>query len=129
VARKKNLQVAVLTADIIQSTVYSRAERQRLNRALLKAFDEVVERYPKAVHKRLTFRITAGDEFQCVFSDIPKTLNISRDKGGHKSPLRGVLSDRHTHERESRARCRLSFNQAQSQILVGAAELDFRALL
>lgn len=76
VARKKKHQVAVLTADIIQSTRYSRLERQRLNRALLRAFDEVVRRYPKAVHTRLAFRITAGDEFQCVFSDIPKTFDI-----------------------------------------------------
>lgn len=76
VVRKKKHQVAVLTADIIQSTLYSRLERQRLNRALLKAFDEVVRRYPKAVHTRLAFRITAGDEFQCVFSDIAKTFDI-----------------------------------------------------
>lgn len=76
VARKKTHQVAVLTADIIQSTRYSRLERQRLNRALLKAFDEIVRRYPKAVHTRLAFRITAGDEFQCVFSDIAKTFDI-----------------------------------------------------
>ena len=75
-ARKKTHQVAVLTADIIQSTRYSRLERQRLNRALLKAFDEVVQRYPKAVHTRLAFRITAGDEFQCVFSDVAKTFDI-----------------------------------------------------
>jgi hypothetical protein len=32
--------------------------------------------YPKAVHTRLAFRITAGDEFQCVFSDIAKTFEI-----------------------------------------------------
>jgi hypothetical protein len=76
VAPKKKHQVAVLTADIIQSTRYSRLDRQRLNRALLKAFDEVVRRYPKAVHTRLAFRITAGDEFQCVFSDIAKTFDI-----------------------------------------------------
>lgn len=76
VARKKKYQVAVLTADIIQSTRYSRLERQRLNRALLNAFDEVVRRYPKAVHTRLAFRITAGDEFQCVFSDVARTYDI-----------------------------------------------------
>jgi hypothetical protein len=75
-SRKKEQHVAVLTADIIQSTHYSRLERQRLNRALLKAFDEVVRRYPKAVHTRLAFRITAGDEFQCVFSEIAKSFDI-----------------------------------------------------
>lgn len=75
-SRKKEHHVAVLTADIIHSTHYSRLERQRLNRALLKAFDRVVRRYPKAVHTKLAFRITAGDEFQCVFSEIAKSFDI-----------------------------------------------------
>jgi hypothetical protein len=75
-ALKKISQVAVLTADIIQSTTYSRVDRQRLNRALLKAFDEVLLRFPKAVHKKLTFRITAGDEFQCVLLDLTKILDV-----------------------------------------------------
>lgn len=74
--RKKKHSVAVLTADIIQSTRYSQRERQQLNRVLLKSFREVDHRYSKAVHTPLTFRITAGDEFQCVFVDIPKTFEI-----------------------------------------------------
>jgi SatD family protein len=75
-AQRKKHHVAVLTADIIQSTRYSRIERQKVNRVLLKSFNEVLRRYPEAVHTRFAFRITAGDEFQCVFSEIAKTFDI-----------------------------------------------------
>ncbi len=76
VARKKTQYVAVLTADIVRSTSYSQRERRQIDRILLKSFNEVTRRYLRAVHTRLAFRITAGDEFQCVFSEIPKTFEI-----------------------------------------------------
>ena len=75
-ARKKNQRVAVLTADIVRSRSYSPRERRQIDSLLLKSFNEVIRQYPKAVHTRLAFRITAGDEFQCVFTDIPESFNI-----------------------------------------------------
>lgn len=73
---KKRKCVAVLTADIINSRGYSSSERPRVNRVLLKAFDQIVRLHPDAIHTPLGFRITAGDEFQCVFSDIGTTFGI-----------------------------------------------------
>jgi hypothetical protein len=74
--KNKTSCVAVLTADIIRSTRYTRAERQRVDRVLTKAFREVIRFYPRALHTKLAFRVTAGDEFQCVFSDVPQSFNI-----------------------------------------------------
>lgn len=74
--RRKNRNVSVLTADIIHSTHYSLQHRRQIDQVLRKSFDEVTRRFPNAVHTRLAFRITAGDEFQCVFLDIPKTFDI-----------------------------------------------------
>jgi hypothetical protein len=68
--------VAVLTADIINSKGYSSIERRRVNRVLLKSFNQIVRLYADAIHTPLGFRITAGDEFQCVFSDIPNAFDI-----------------------------------------------------
>ena len=64
------------TADIIHSTHYSPRRRRQIDQVLRKSFNEVIRKYPKTVHTRLAFRITAGDEFQCVFLDVPKTLEI-----------------------------------------------------
>lgn len=76
VAPRKRKNVAVLTADIIHSTHYSPRRRRQIDQVLRKSFNEVIRKHPKAVHTRLAFRITAGDEFQCVFLDVPKTLEI-----------------------------------------------------
>jgi hypothetical protein len=56
--------VAVTTADIIGSTKYAPRDRARINKELRRAFEAVGAAYPKAVHTRVAFRITAGDEFQ-----------------------------------------------------------------
>lgn len=75
-ARKSTQNVAVLTADIIRSSHYSPHTRRQVDRVLRTSFKEVVRKYPRAVHTNLGFRITAGDEFQGVFVDVPKTLEI-----------------------------------------------------
>lgn len=75
-APRKRRNVAVLTADIIHSTHYSPQRRRQVDQVLLRSFNEVIRKYPNAVHTRLAFRITAGDEFQCVFLEVPKTLEI-----------------------------------------------------
>ena len=76
VPRKKTDCVAVLTADIIRSTRYAKAERLRVDRVLMKAFNEVIRVYPRALHTKPAFRVTAGDEFQCVFAHVPQSFNI-----------------------------------------------------
>ena len=75
VRKKKTDCVAVLTADIIHSTRYAKAERQRIDRVLTKAFTEVNRVYPRALQTKPAFRVTAGDEFQCVFADVPESFN------------------------------------------------------
>lgn len=74
--RRKKLVVAVLTADIIHSRHYSPEVRRQVDRALHKSFNEVIRIYPEAIHTPLAFRITAGDEFQCVFVDVSAALDI-----------------------------------------------------
>lgn len=69
-------RVAVVTADIIESSRYSRLDRRKLDEILRRAFREVEQRFPNAIHTRLAFRITAGDEFQLVLSAIPQTFTI-----------------------------------------------------
>jgi hypothetical protein len=75
-ARRKKIVVAVLTADIIHSRHYSPEVRRQVDRALHKSFNEVIRIYPQAVRTPLAFRITAGDEFQCVFVDVSATFDI-----------------------------------------------------
>jgi len=67
--------VAVATADVIGSSRYGARDRRQLDQVLRRAFREVEHRYPKAVHTRMTFRITAGDEFQWVMSDVSQTFD------------------------------------------------------
>jgi SatD family protein len=69
-------RVAVLTADVIGSSAYSRADRRRLDSILRKAFADVEGHFPGAIYTRMAFRITAGDEFQCVISDVPRALDV-----------------------------------------------------
>ncbi len=75
-ARRQNRNVSVLTADIIHSTHYSPRHRRQVDQVLRRSFSEVIRKFPNAVHTPLAFRITAGDEFQCVFLDVPKTFDI-----------------------------------------------------
>jgi len=68
--------VAVMTGDIIGSKRYSPKERRRLDQVLRAAFGDMERRFPGAIHTRIAFRITAGDEFQCVIRDVPRALEI-----------------------------------------------------
>jgi hypothetical protein len=72
----KSKNVSVVTADIIHSRRYSPKLRRQINIALKKSFSDLARKYPKAIHTRLAFRITAGDEFQSVFSDVPHTFDL-----------------------------------------------------
>jgi hypothetical protein len=74
--KKKTSCVAVLTADIVRSTGYARDERRRVDRVLAKAFRDIIRLYPGALHTKFAFRVTAGDEFQCVFSAVPQSFHI-----------------------------------------------------
>lgn len=69
--------VAVLTADVVGSSRYSPADRRQLDRVIRRAAVDVEHRFPDAIHTRLAFRITAGDEFQCVIADAPRALDIA----------------------------------------------------
>lgn len=74
--RKSKLIVSVVTADIIHSTHYTPSLRRQINTVLKRAFRDLDLKYPKSIHTQLAFRITAGDEFQSVFLDIPKTFDL-----------------------------------------------------
>jgi len=74
--RRTRGSVAVLTADVVGSSRYSSADRRRLDQVIRKAFADVEHRFPGAIHTRLAFRITAGDEFQCVIADARRALDI-----------------------------------------------------
>ncbi len=73
---KRGAKVAVVTADIIESSRYSRQDRQKLDRVLRQAFVEAERRFPGVIRTRMAFRITAGDEFQCVVADIPRAFDF-----------------------------------------------------
>jgi hypothetical protein len=68
--------VAVLTGDIIASSRYAARDRKRLDSVLRAAFQETERRFKGAIHTRMAFRITAGDEFQCVIADVPRAMEI-----------------------------------------------------
>lgn len=68
--------VAVITADIIESSRYSRQDRRRLDGILRKAFGKVERRFREGIRTRRAFRITAGDEFQFVVSAIPQAFRV-----------------------------------------------------
>jgi hypothetical protein len=76
VPRRRTRNVSVLTADIIHSTHYSSRHRRQVDQVLRRSFKEVARKFPNTVHTPLAFRITAGDEFQCVFLEVPKTFDI-----------------------------------------------------
>jgi len=68
--------VAVVTADIIESSRYSQQDRRRLDGILRKAFEDVQQQFRDSIHTRMAFRITAGDEFQFVVSAIPQAFTV-----------------------------------------------------
>lgn len=68
--------VAVITGDIIGSSLYSPADRRRVDRVLRSAFAEMQGRFPGVVDTKLAFRVTAGDEFQCVLRDVTRVLDV-----------------------------------------------------
>ena len=74
--RRQSPNVAVITGDIIGSSRYPRGDRQRVDRMLRAAFREAERRFPGAMHTRMAFRVTAGDEFQCVVRDVPGVMGI-----------------------------------------------------
>jgi hypothetical protein len=76
VARNLPSVVAVVTADVVASSTYSPADRRRLDGALRRAFRTVERRFSRALLSRPAFRITAGDEFQFVVSDVPEAFRV-----------------------------------------------------
>lgn len=92
--RSTGARVAVVTADIVQSTRYSPEDRRQLDRLLRSGFREMEKRFLEAVHTRMAFRITAGDEFQWVMSGVPRAfdalmyLRAIAASGGLKPPVR-----------------------------------------
>ena len=75
-SRKSGDIVSVVTADIIKSRRYSPDSRRRIDSILKKAFADLARKNPEAIHTKLAFRITVGDEFQCVFSDVPRSFDL-----------------------------------------------------
>jgi len=73
---KTTRPIAVITADIVGSSSYSPQDRRSVDRILHAAFRETERRFPNSIHTGMAFRITAGDEFQCVIADIPQVLQI-----------------------------------------------------
>lgn len=74
--RKRQKSVAVLTADIIGSTSFDSVQRRKIDQIIRRSFAETLRRFPDSFHTPFAFRITAGDEFQCVIRDIPKAFDI-----------------------------------------------------
>ena len=74
--RRAHAPIAVLTADIVGSSRYGSADRRKLDEVIHKAFADVERRFPDAIHTRLAFGITAGDELQCGISNTPRALDI-----------------------------------------------------
>lgn len=87
-------RVAVLTADVIGSSRYGGADRRRLDQILRRAFVDVERRFRGAIHTRMAFRITAGDEFQCVIADVSRVFDVltylraTVATGGLEPPIR-----------------------------------------
>ena len=48
----------------------------RLDRLIRRSFHEAERRFKGSFRTRIAFRITAGDEFQCVIRDIPRAFEI-----------------------------------------------------
>lgn len=68
--------IAVITADIVGSSNYSARDRRSLDGILRAAFRDTERCFPNAIHTAMAFRVTAGDEFQCVIADAPRVLQV-----------------------------------------------------
>jgi predicted DNA-binding protein (UPF0251 family) len=68
--------VAVLTGDVVASSGYKRADRRRVDAILREAFQESAQQFPASARTPLSFRITAGDEFQCVLGDVSRSMDF-----------------------------------------------------
>ena len=73
---KSTKPIAVITADIVGSSSYSAQDRRGLDRILRAAFRDTERRFPGAIHTGMAFRVTVGDEFQCVIADVSRVLQI-----------------------------------------------------
>ncbi|HEU4333661.1 MAG TPA: SatD family protein [Candidatus Eisenbacteria bacterium] len=86
--------IAVITADVIASRRYSDADRRRLDRIVRAAFVDMNRRFPGTIQTMAAFRVTAGDEFQCVFGDLSRAtraltyLRAVAATGGLSPPIR-----------------------------------------
>lgn len=72
----KGRLVAVVTGDVIGSSNYAPRERRQLDRELRAAFRQVARAHSTAIYAPLAFRVTAGDEFQCVLSEPTRAFEI-----------------------------------------------------
>ena len=75
-AQRAKRIVSVVTADIIHSTRYDSNSRRRINTILKRSFADLIRKYPNSIHTRLAFRITAGDEFQFVVTNVPQSFDL-----------------------------------------------------
>lgn len=67
-------RIAVVTADIVGSSRYAATARRNVDHVLRAGFRETRRAYKNALRGRLSFRITAGDEFQWIVEDPAKAL-------------------------------------------------------
>lgn len=74
--KRKSETVAVATCDIVHSSRYSARDRRQIQNHLLKSWASVQRDYGPNLLSRLSFRVTAGDEFQFVCRDMATALEI-----------------------------------------------------
>ncbi len=74
--RRGRERVAVLTADIIHSSQYTGSDRRRVDRVLRESFEEMERSFPGSIHTPMAFRVTAGDEFQCVIKQVRNAFRM-----------------------------------------------------
>ena len=58
--------IAVVTGDVVRSRVYSRTDRELVQQELKNTWKQVRSFFSDEFKSRLSFRVTAGDEFQYV---------------------------------------------------------------
>jgi len=63
---KRSDFIVVVTGDIVKSRLYSPRERERVQKELLNSWKRVKRFFPEEFRSTLSFRVTAGDEFQYV---------------------------------------------------------------
>lgn len=68
--------VAVITADLIASRLYSPKDRQRIDAGLRAAIEVASKQYRRDIHTPASFRVTGGDEFQWVIKTSRRAFEI-----------------------------------------------------